>query len=102
MSSTVANLSSRSLCAAANANLPAYVKTETERLHEAVLSPMNARLLGPLERRPFTEGVPLPVVLLPIPFVVLLLVQRRALLVKLLPFCVLPLSLLERHHHLWE
>ena len=40
------------------------IKTDTESLHEEILSPLNARLLGPLERRPFTEGVPLPVVLL--------------------------------------
>ena len=44
--------------------LPQRVKEETEQLHEDVLSPLNARLLGPLERRPFTEGVPLPIVLL--------------------------------------
>lgn len=40
------------------------IKDDTEKLHEDVLQPINARLLGPLERRPFTEGVPLPVVLL--------------------------------------
>ena len=39
-------------------------KRETERMHEDVLAPINTRMLGPLERRPFTEGVPLPVVLL--------------------------------------
>ena len=44
--------------------LSTRVKVETEQLHEEVLSPLNARLLGPLERRPFTEGVPLPIVLL--------------------------------------
>lgn len=51
----------RALC---SENLPAFVQRETERLHEDVIAPLNERILGPLERRPFTEGVPLPVVLL--------------------------------------
>ena len=41
-----------------------HVKQVTEELHETVLAPLNARVLGPLERRPFTEGIPLPFVLL--------------------------------------
>ena len=40
------------------------VQQRTELIHETTLAPLNARLLGPLERRPFTEGVPLPFVLL--------------------------------------
>ena len=53
-------ISSQRLCS----SLPAQIKAETEKLHQEVLSPINARLHGPLERRPFTEGVPLPIVLL--------------------------------------
>ena len=49
----------RHLCA-----LPNRVQAETESLHEKVLAPLNSRLRGPLERRPFTSGVPLPIVLL--------------------------------------
>ncbi|KOO35358.1 rme1-like gtpase ATPase without a c-terminal eh domain [Chrysochromulina tobinii] len=41
-----------------------HVKQVTEQLHETVLAPLNSRLHGPLERRPFTEGIPLPSVLL--------------------------------------
>ena len=41
----------------------AHVKQVTEQLHETVLTPINKRLQGPLERRPFTEGIPLPSVL---------------------------------------
>ena len=44
--------------------LPEAVRRRTEAIHEKTLAPLNARLLGPLERRPFTEGVPLPFVLL--------------------------------------
>jgi len=40
------------------------VRQCTEAIHEKALAPLNARLLGPLERRQFTEGVPMPFVLL--------------------------------------
>ena len=49
---------SRSLCA-----IPSRVKRETEQLQDVLLK-INAKHLGPLERRPFTEGIPKPVVLL--------------------------------------
>ena len=42
----------------------AHVKQVTEQLHKTILAPLNTRLHGPLERRPFTEGIPLPSVLL--------------------------------------
>ena len=41
-----------------------HVKQTTEMLAATVLTPLNARLLGPLERSPFAEGIPLPFVLL--------------------------------------
>lgn len=50
--------------AASSSDLADQVKLVTEKLQEEVLSPLNQRLLGPLERRPFAEGVPLPLVLL--------------------------------------
>ena len=54
----------RALSSAPALTLAAHVQSRTEQLHEEVLSPLNTRLLGPLERRPFAEGVPLPFVLL--------------------------------------
>jgi hypothetical protein len=40
------------------------VKAWSERVQSELLTPLNARLLGPLERREFPEAVPLPFVLL--------------------------------------
>lgn len=40
------------------------VKLWSERTQEELLTPLNAKLLGPLERRAFSEAVPLPYVLL--------------------------------------
>ena len=50
--------------AAARSAVRAEVKQRTEHLTETVLAPLNARLNGPLERSPFSEGIPLPFVLL--------------------------------------
>jgi len=44
--------------------LTAEVSEWTETVQETVLTPLNGRLLGPLERRAFNESVPLPYVLL--------------------------------------
>lgn len=40
------------------------VKGWSERVQGELLTPLNARMLGPLERRAFSESVPLPFVLL--------------------------------------
>lgn len=40
------------------------VKEWSEQTQEDLLTPLNAKLLGPLERRAFSEAVPLPYVLL--------------------------------------
>ena len=42
----------------------AEVKQTTEHLTQTVLAPLNARMNGPLQRSPFSEGIPLPFVLL--------------------------------------
>lgn len=43
--------------------LPEEVRRRTESIYETILAPLNKQLLGPLERRPFNKGVPLPFVL---------------------------------------
>ena len=61
--STAAASSPSSSSASAGRSV-AHVKQVTEDVHESILAPLNTRLQGPLERRPFTEGIPLPSVLL--------------------------------------
>ena len=62
---TLRQLEHRGLCStSAAASLSAETKLWSEKAHERVLAPLNARLLGPLERSSSSEAVPLPFVLL--------------------------------------